>query len=196
MPDTSPNNESSIREPHPLALLLIERLPRASRVLDFAAGSGRNAVALERAGLRVTAIDDAAAERADPFAAIPNQRFDAAISTHGFLHGTATGVAARVRCVANRLESGAALVATFGSIADRRYGCGTRIDAQTFAPLEGDERGVAHAFFDREGVTAMLDPAFALESLEERNVDDIAGKWAHAQSLERAVHWFAVAVRR
>ncbi len=63
--------------------------------------------------------------------------------------------------------------------------------------LEGDERGVAHAYFDRERLTALLEPHFSVESLEERAVDDVVGYWAHRDApLRGAVHWFVIAANR
>ncbi len=183
---------------HPLAQRLIERLQSrpTSRVLDFATGTGRNAEALRLGGLAVVAISDAGAGSEDPFAG-HSGRFDGVLSTHGFLHGTASSVAARVRMVARRIERGGWLFATFGSTRDARFGRGERIDDSTFAPVEGDERGVAHAFFDRADVLALLEPAFEVESIEERVVDAVVGAWAHPQRpLEGAAHWFAVARKR
>jgi len=60
MPTPSPQDESSIRPPHPLAARLVERLRERpeSRILDFGAGSGRNSAALRRAGYDVVTVDD------------------------------------------------------------------------------------------------------------------------------------------
>lgn len=180
---------------HPLAVRLIERLrPRHdARVLEFASGSGRNAAALRGAGFAVVTVSDASAVSPAPFAGIAD-RFAAALSTHGLLHGTPAIIAARLQEIAALLEPSGLLYATFGSTRDARFGRGEQIDAATFAPLDGDERGVAHAFFDRDHLTALLAPDFAVESLEEHAVDDVAGRWAHQErSLERAVHWFVTA---
>ncbi len=184
--------------PHPLAQRLIERLQTrpASRVLDFATGSGRNAEALRRAGFDVVAIGDEAAVSERPLAATEDG-FVAAISTHGFLHGTSAGVAARVRAVVRALEPGGLLYATFGSTKDSRFGEGERLGDATFAPLAGDERGVSHVYFDRRRLLEMLEPQLDVESLEEQSVDDVAGAWAHrGRSLAGAAHWFAVARKR
>lgn len=183
--------------PHPLAERLIERLQsrRDIRILDFATGIGRNAEALRRAGFSVVALSDEAAAENDPFDP-PQEGFGAILSTHGLLHGTAAEVAARVRSIAALVEPGGWLYATFGSTHDARYGRGERLDGSTFAPADGDERGVAHAYFDRSQVCAMLEPLFELVSLEERGVDGVAGAWAHRQPLEGAAHWFAVARKR
>ncbi|MBV8490962.1 MAG: class I SAM-dependent methyltransferase [Candidatus Eremiobacteraeota bacterium] len=163
-------------------------------MLDFATGRGRNAAALELAGLQVTALDDATAASDAPFARLGEGRFDAAISTHGFLHGNAAEIERRVRAVARHLTPGAPFYATFGSSRDARFGRGMRIDERTYAPADGDEAGVAHAFFDRDSLRAILEPVLAIETLEERMVDEIAGSWAHRERpLERAVHWFAIA---
>ncbi len=187
-----------VSAPHPLAERLIERLQSApeSRVLDFAEGSGRNGEALRRAGFTVVAIADDAAARTAP---LPGESapFSAILSTHGLLHGTAAAVAARVRALAQRLESGGLLYATFGSTRDARFGEGERIDDSTFSPDGGDERGVAHAYFDRDRLRALLDPQFEVELLREHNVDEVAGSWAHRERpLTGAVHWYAIARKR
>jgi hypothetical protein len=184
--------------PHPLAEALIERLQSRpkGRVLDFASGSGRNTQALRRAGLMVTAIADDAAATEKPLAGVTD-RFAAAISTHGLLHGTPPIIAARLRSIAERLDAEGLLYATFGSTRDARFGEGRRIDDATFAPTDGDERGVAHAYFDRDRLRALLEPDFEVESLEERCVDEVAGSWAHRERpLSGATHWFAIARKR
>lgn len=181
-----------------MAERLIERLHAVagSPILDFATGSGRNADALRRAGFVVVAIADDAADSEVP---LPNsaQRFAGALSTHGFLHGTPSAVAARVRAIARCLSRGGLLYATFGSTRDARFGRGKRIDDSTFAPTDGDERGVAHAYFDRERLLSILDRYFVVESLSEHCVDDVAGSWAHRERpLDGAAHWFAIARKR
>ncbi len=93
--------------------------------------------------------------------------------------------------------SGGLLYATFGSTRDTRFGQGKRIDDSTFAPTQGDERGVAHAYFDRERLLSILDRYFIVESLSEECVDDVAGTWAHRERpLDGAAHWFAIARKR
>jgi hypothetical protein len=187
-----------ISAPHPLAAALIERLqPRlGSCVLDFGAGSGRNGEALRRGGFRVATIGDDAAMSETPLASVRGP-FDAVISTHGFLHGNRAAVAARVHAVAGVLARGGLFYATFGSTRDARFGAGRRIDDSTFALLDGDERGIAHVYFDRELLRALLTPHFEIESLREQGVDEVAGSWAHRRRpLEGAVHWFAIARRR
>jgi hypothetical protein len=180
-----------------LAQRLIERLQSrpASRVLDFAAGSGRNSEALRLAGFAVVSIDDEDA----PSGKLPERArgdFAAVISTHGFLHGTAVAIAARVRSVTQALERGGLFYATFGSTRDVRFNAGERIDDSTFAPIDGDERGVLHTYYDRTRLRALLEPLLEVESLEERRVDDVAGSWAHRKHpLSGAIHWFAVGRR-
>ena len=167
-----------------------------ARVLDFCTGSGRNAVALRAAGYDVVAIPDDAADQSE----IPtpdSAAFAAAISTHGLLHGTRAAIAARTARIAERLESGAALYAVFGSVRDARFGNGRRIADETFAPVDGDERGVAHTYFTRVQLDELLRPHYIVERLEETGVDDVAGAWAHREHpLANAVHWFAIARRR
>lgn len=187
-----------ISAPHPLAAALIKRLHfrSESRVLDFAAGSGRNGDALRRAGFTVVPIrdDDTASEAA---VSALTGRFDAVLSTHGLLHGVPRSIETRVRAIANRLDTGGLLFATFGSKRDSRFGRGERIDDSTFAPEAGDERGVPHAFFDREQLRALLEPYFEIESLQQQGVDDVAGSWAHRERpLAGACHWFVVGRKR
>ncbi len=181
-----------------MAERLIERLHgvTGSPILDFATGSGRNAEALRRAGFIVVAIaDDAAA--CEVSLRNDEQRFAGALSTHGLLHGTPATVEARVRAIASCLASGGLLYATFGSTRDARFGRGKQIDDSTFAPTDGDERGVAHAYFDRERLLSILDRYFIVESLSEECVDDVAGSWAHRERpLDGAAHWFAIARKR
>jgi hypothetical protein len=163
------------------------------RVLDFASGSGRNTAALRRAGFEVVAIDDPAAATPEPFAGVAGQ-FAAALSTHGLLHGNVATIARNVAQIAALLEIAGPVYATFGSVRDARFGQGERLDEFTFAPTQGDERGVAHAYFNRERLTELLERHFVIESLEEHAVDEVVGRWAHEERpLSRAVHWFAVA---
>ena len=179
-------------------MALIERLHagHAARVLDFGYGSGRNTASLKAAGFTVVAIDDAAAGAAEPLRAIP-ERFDAAISTHGLLHGTHDAIASRVRAIAERLRAGGLFYATLGSSRDKRFGQGLHLGDCTFAPVDGDEHGVPHTYYDRDRAMAMLVPYFHIESLDEAGVDEIAGSWAHsARPLHGAVHWFAILRRQ
>ncbi len=183
---------------HPLAERLIERLQsqRNIRILDFATGIGRNAEVLRRAGFTVVTLSDDAAASDLPLAD-ERARFGAVLSTHGLLHGPARSIGSRVRSISEHMEPGGWLFATFGSTRDARYGRGERIDESTFAPTDGDERGVAHAYFERRQLRALLEPSFELETLEEHGVDAIAGRWAHSKRpLEGAAHWFVVARRR
>lgn len=173
-----------LRRAHPLAAALIRRLGNASgTVLEIGPGSGRNTAALRAAGLHVSH---------EPVA----NAFDAALSTHALLHGTPTDVANALAEIAGAIKPYAPLYATFGSQRDARFGRGTRIDARTFAPDDGDERGVAHCYFDEPALRALLETHFNIESMEEANVDDVVGRWAHAQPPSGSVHWFVRSVRR
>lgn len=167
--------------PHPLALALIERLRvlPGARIREIGSGSGRNRDALLAAGLRVN----------------DSERYDAALSTHGLLHGRPGDVADALAEVAATLESGAPFFATFGSRRDARFGKGRKIDANSYAPESGDEANVTHCYFDEAELRALLEPHFAIESLQETQVDEIAGTWAHPTApLHGAVHWFARAI--
>lgn len=121
-------------------------------------------------------------------------RFDAVLSTHGLLHGNVAAIARNVTRIAALLEKGGPFYATFGSVRDARFGQGERLDQFTFAPNDGDERGVVHAFFDRDRLAQLLSRHYVIETLEENAVDEVAGSWAHtARPLSGAVHWFVIA---
>lgn len=182
---SSDSPQPAPRPPHPLALELIDRLRNrhGAPVLEIGRGSGRNTRALEAAGFHVIDLDS-------------EQIAAGALSTHTFLHGTPDAIASLLARVAKRLEPGAPFLVTFGSRQDARFGQGTRIEDHVFAPEEGDERGVPHAFFDEISLRRLL-KAWHVESLREQIVDDIAGQWAHEQQpLRGAVHWFAIIVRQ
>jgi hypothetical protein len=177
--------QHAARPPHPLAIELIERLrlrPGAA-ILEIGTGSGRNTRALEAAGFTVVSLDD------DVIAA-------GALSTHALLHGTPSSIRASLAQVAAHLEPNAPFFVTFGSVRDARYGEGTRIEDRVYAPVEGDECGVAHAFFDEPALRQLLAPEWRITSLREQRVDDVAGRWAHEQRpLSGAWHWFAMLLR-
>jgi len=187
MTDASPHR-GNLR-PHPLAEELARRLHgrAGARILEIGTGSRRNRDALEAAGFFVA-----------PFEPRPprGSAFDAAISTHGLLHGTHETIAARTQEIAALLKTGAPLYATFASIADERYGKGVRVAPGVYAAQDGDERGVPHAFYDRAQLRGLLEEQFAIESIREVNVADIVGTWAHAARPAGSVHFFVTAVRR
>jgi hypothetical protein len=194
MPPASPS-EPGFRAPHPLAERLIARLrePAAGPVLEVGTGSGRNAAALLAAGLPFVTLGESAPIA--PLAACGS--FAAALATHALLHGTPASIGERLREIAAALQTRGRLYATFGSVRDARFGHGERIDDVTFAPLDGDEAGVAHAFFDESRLRALLADAFDVERMEEVAVDAVAGRWAHPTApLQGAVHWFVEAARR
>ncbi|MBV9233813.1 MAG: methyltransferase domain-containing protein [Candidatus Eremiobacteraeota bacterium] len=193
----SPRFADTFAAAHPLAQRLIGRLANdaGARILEIGTGSGRNTRALRDAGFSVVTINDA--RFASPDAPAAGADFAAAISTHALLHGDSETVAHATRRIAWALKPGAWLYGTFGSSRDARFGQGQRIDDCTFAPLQGDERGVPHVYFNERRLRALLEPYFGVESLEEHDVDRVAGSWAHRERpLSGAVHWFATARRR
>jgi|SRR5579884_19673 len=179
--------------PHPLAAQLVHRLRAQpdAYVLDLGCGRGRNTDALESAGHRVYSVAD---DRVHEI--LTGTLFDAAISTHALLHGTRESCEALLSSVARSLKPAAPFYAAFASSSDARFGKGVRIDAQTFAPLEGDEHGVPHVYFDRVQLQSLLEPHFVLESLEQRAVDEVVGSWAHPVRPAGTVHWFVRAHHR
>ena len=195
MSGNSPRS-SNIRRPHPLAVSLADRLRGRPGivVLEIGTGTGRNSVALNDAGIQVTSIaDDRLEKMADD---IVGRRFDAALSTHGLLHGTPQSIGAMLDVIAGGLKSDAPFYVTFGSKRDARFGQGRRINADSFAPVEGDEAGVVHAFFGRAQLATLLNRSFVVERLEEHSVDHLAGRWAHLQPPTNSVHWFAFLHKR
>jgi hypothetical protein len=103
----------------------------------------------------------------------------------------------RIRAIARALVLHGLFYATFASTCDARYGVGSQIANSTFAPVDGDEAGVPHVYYDETRLRAVLEPSFTIESLEERGVDDIAGRWAHPSTpLRGAVHWIVKASLR
>ena len=177
-----------MRAAHPLARALVARLPSGARVFEIGHGSGRNHRALEAAGFEVLHFG---AEAAPPEGAA------GALSTHALLHGSPAEIAAHLAEIARGLAIGAPFFATFGSRRDARFGTGTRLGPATFAPTEGDERGVAHSYFDEATLRGVFAADFTIEELREVEVDAVVGGWAHANApLRGAMHWFAVAHRR
>ncbi len=168
---------------------------RGARVLDFCSGSGRNAGALRAAGFDVVEISDTGADSAEALSPAIGT-FAAVVSTHGLLHGTVATIASRISQIGDRLARGGLLYATFGSVRDARFGSGRRIAAATFAPVDGDERDVAHSYFTRTELESLLRPRYDVEALDENGVDAVAGAWAHRRrALSGAVHWFVIARR-
>lgn len=159
--------------------------------MDFGSGRGRNCEALRQAGLAVTALDDAEASDAKAIS-ILDREFEAVLSTHALLHGMPQSITDRISAIARAVKPDGLFFATFASVRDARYGNGTRVGDHTFAPTAGDEVGVPHVYYDERRLRALVGVLFEVESLEERSVDAVAGRWAHPNApLHGAVHWFA-----
>ncbi|MDQ6823563.1 MAG: hypothetical protein M3Z07_03620 [Candidatus Eremiobacteraeota bacterium] len=166
-----------VRPAHPLAYALIEclRPHPGANIREIGTGSGRNRAALIAAGFRVNAPE----------------AYDAALSTHALLHGRASDVARVLADVTAALKDGAPFFSTFGSQRDARFGKGVKLDECSYSPVSGDEAGVPHCYFDETELRRLLEPYLSVEFLEQVNVDEIVGKWAHvAEPLSGAVHWF------
>ncbi|HET7814751.1 MAG TPA: hypothetical protein VFL13_10305 [Candidatus Baltobacteraceae bacterium] len=179
--DDSSAHPTNLR-PHRLAAELAALLKPGDAVLDFAAGSERNTAFLRQQGFHVDAISDGDA----PLYRGTGRRYDAAVSTHGMLHGTPETIKAAAGEIAESLVPGAPFFATFASTNDPRFGKGERLGASTFAPQEGEEQGVPHTFFDETGVRDLLAERFSIAAMEEHGAEHIAG----------SVHWFVRARRR
>ncbi len=161
-------------------------------MLEVAAGSGRNTNALVAAGIPVLSTRDD-----EPYTQLPGGRetFVAALSTHGYLHGATAKLRAGLAELRRVLVPGAPVFLTLGSFNDPRFGFGTAFDEHTFAPGDGDEAGIPHAYFERDALDDLL-RGFTIESADEVDATSIAGRWAHPDldpETQRIVHWFVVA---
>ena len=177
---------------HPLATRLVDlvrREPLDGPVIEVGTGSGRNTRALVEARIPNVTVPDST-----PYTQLPGTRdsYGAALSTHAYLHGTNAKLRAGIAELRRVLRPQAPIFITLGSIVDARYGLGIPFDERSFAPGEGDELGIPHAYFDRDGVIELLF-GFDIVSLEEVDVDDIVGRWAHDDELPGRVHWFVEA---
>jgi hypothetical protein len=183
--DSGPSPEP----PHLLAVRLAAALGAGARVLVLGAGSGRSLPPLRAAGLQI----ESAPTGEELFAAYPGP-YDGVLSTHALLHGTRESVALRVGLLVGRLTANGRFYATFGSTLDPRFGKGDWVPGDGWAPQEGDEAGVCHAYFDRRGVEELL-AAFTERHIEARDVRDLVGRWAHAAGSADmpSVHWFVEA---
>ena len=187
----------SAQTAHPLAERLIAHArehPLDGPVIEVGTGSGRNTRALVDAAIPVLSVPDDT-----PYTQLPGSRetFGAALSTHAYLHGTSAKLRAGIAELRRVLRPNAPAFITLGSFKDARYGLGIPFDERSFAPGEGAELGIPHAYFDRDGVIELM-LGFTLESMEEVDVDEIVGRWAHADDDEEIagrVHWFVVARR-
>lgn len=187
---------SSAPAAHPLALQLVARArerPFDGPVIEVGLGSGRNTRAVVDAGIPVLSVPDDV-----PYTQLPGGRdvYGAALSTHAYLHGASAKLRAGIAELRRVLRANAPVFITLGSFKDARYGLGVPLDERSFAPGEGDEAGIPHAYFDRDGVIELLF-GFTIESLDEVEVDGIVGRWAHdaADEVAGRVHWFVVARR-
>ncbi len=132
-----------------------------------------------------------------PYTQLPGSRdmYGAALSTHAYLHGTAAKLRAGFGELRRVLLPDAPVFVTLGSFSDARYGLGIPFDERSFAPGDGDEAGIPHAYFDRDGVVELLH-GFRLDEAEEVEVDEIVGRWAHPDDdVAGRVHWFVRATR-
>ena len=185
-----------------------------ARVLLLGVGNGRNVTPFTDAGVRLDIVEQdpaRAREAAERYAATGSVRvararyvgpypyasgFTAALSTSALLHGSTDDVARAVAAVRARLAAGAPFFCTLGSTRDPRHGRGRRVAADTFAPDDGPEAGVLHAYFDDTGARAIF-AGFTLDDVREGSAADTAGRWTHA-AAEAAdiVHWFVRATRQ
>lgn len=178
--------------PHPLAVRLIDHCAAkdiSGTILEVGSGRGRNTRALREAGLDVTALSDD-----QPYTQLPGNRnaYAAALSSHAYLHGSSDKVRIGMADLRRVLKTGGYVFLTLGSISDARFGLGIPHDEHTYAPGDGPEKGIPHAYFERGAIPELL-RGFAIEELEEVDVDQIVGRWAHDPAETGMRHWFVVA---
>jgi SAM-dependent methyltransferase len=187
---TPPSTET----PHPLAARLIAALreqPLDAPVIEVGTGSGRNTRALVAAGIPLVGVPERT-----PYTQLPggSAHYGAALATHAYLHGATAKLRLGLAELRRVLRPGGRAYLTVGSIRDARYGLGIPLDERTFAPGEGDETGIPHAYFDRDGVLELLN-GFELVALDEVDADATVGSWAHPDGSDGRVHWFVEATR-
>jgi hypothetical protein len=190
-------SSSSAQNAHPLTERLIRftrERPLDGPVIEVGTGSGRNTRALVEAKIPTVVVPDST-----PYTQLPGTRenYGAALSTHAYLHGASPKLRVGIAELRRVLRPNAPAYITLGSFKDARYGLGIPLDDRSFAPGEGDEAGIPHAYFDRDGVIELLF-GFTIDSMEEVEVDEIVGRWAHGDdddAVAGRVHWFVVARR-
>lgn len=186
----------SAQSAHPLAQRLLDFIadqPLRAPVIEVGTGSGRNTRALVDAGVPVVGVPDDVL-----YTQLPGTRdnYGAALATHAYLHGTVEKLRAGFAELRRVLVAGAPIFITLGSVRDVRYGFGVPFDERSFAPGDGDEAGIPHAYFDRDGVLEVLRGFFHVDEAAEVVVDGIVGTWAHPDdTLEGRVHWWVLATR-
>jgi hypothetical protein len=174
---------------------LIERYRAAGltgTLIEIAAGTGRNTNAFTAAGLPVVTTADE-----DPYTQLPGARdaYAAAFSSHGYLHGATAKLRAGFAELRRVLAPGAPVALVLGSIDDERFGFGEALDEWTFAPGDGPEKGVPHAYFEREMIPELL-RGFTIESLDDVDTTEIVGRWAHpGEPTQRIHHWLVEATK-
>lgn len=213
---SAPNMAAAHEPPHPLAERLATSVAPPGELLDLGTGGGRNlrflaathdAVGVDDDGDRARRVE--ATLRAEgltvevhaaSYTQLPlgRARFAGALSTHALLHGTRSKVRLAIAEVARVLRHGAPFFLTLASVEDERYGEGTMIELDVFAPSSGEEEGVPHLYVDAAGVPELLGPQFTVESQRQVDVDAVVGRWAHGQGAAPSGrrHWFVQARRR
>lgn len=172
-------------------------------VHDTGCGTGRHAVALATAGLRVVASDvdrnavvrvrrawQAQELRGDgvvgSMLAVPvaDASFDGVVAFNVLYHATQTDMATAVAEVYRTLKPGGRAYMTLATPEHGSYGRGREIEPHTFAPPNGP----LHRFTDRAAAEALL-AAFDVETWT-RSVTDYINR--QGETI-RCVHWRIVA---
>ncbi len=145
------SSSSSAPAAHPLTQRLLELVrerPLAGPVIEVGTGSGRNTRALVEAGVPLVSVPDDVL-----YTQLPGGRetYGAALSSHAYLHGTSAKLRAGFGELRRVLVPEAPIFVTLGSFRDARYGLGLPLDERSFAPGEGGEAGIPHAYSTATG---------------------------------------------
>jgi SAM-dependent methyltransferase len=175
-------------EPAPLVVQFAEQLKigGARRVLDLGCGSGRHVVYMAQSGLEVYGLDNSLvalhltaewlAEQsltaklilADGRLPLPfyNYSFDALISTQVIHHALLATVQATAHEITRLVRPGGTILITVpvGKDAGDDY---VEVEARTFVPLSGSEKGLPHHFFTPEELPQLF-AAFETQEVSVR----------------------------
>ena len=174
------------------------KLANARLVLDLGSGAGRHALYFAKMGFVVAALDvsetalktlESHSKELDlhdmiiikhdmlmlPFR---DDYFDGMISTHVIHHGTMSEISKTINEIFRVIRKGGIGYIIALSENDFKLGQGNRLEQGTYVPTEGEERGIPHHLFTKEGLMNSM-RAFEILSLKEDISQTEVGNRAH-----------------